>query len=171
MTKLASTLPEGGHGLETIQHKLVAKPKEQHVVIGIVDCQKVTTDHEKGSVEPTARMRRLELATTTDLDMAHQLLIRSLDSRLGATVLPLAIEDDIAAAFGTPSTDVNPDDDAQQADADEVEIRTLDAELRDAIEELRKLGLFKFGRARRVLSLARRTYEINDEAEMTARAG
>lgn len=154
MTKLASALPQGGNGLDTIAHKLVSKPHDKHVVIGVVDCSKVTTDHDNGSVEPTARMRRVELVHTDDINFAERLIRRGLDHRLGATVLPMAIEDDISEAFHNqiPASalpaEKNPDKDAKDQ-----AITELHVELHAASEALKEAGRYKYGRARRVLSI------------------
>lgn len=169
MTKLASALPQGGNGLDTIAHKLVSKPHDKHVVVGVVDCSKVTTDHDNGSVEPTARVRRIELVDTDDLAIAEQLIRRGLDRRLGASVLPMSIEDDISEAFGTtPAEDFQPDDEGAKADLeDDDDLQPLRDEINAAIELLRENGRFKYGRARRVLQLAREAF---DQAEQERRA-
>jgi DNA segregation ATPase FtsK/SpoIIIE-like protein len=149
MTKLASKLPEGGHGLSTISHRLVSQPHEKHVVIGVVDCSQVTTDHDNGSVEPTARVRRLEVvADAGDLETAETLLRRALDVRLGSTVLPLAIEDDISAAFVDAIGRLDPDEGLVDDDG---EVVPIDREIREALEAVKRL---RFGRAARILSIA-----------------
>jgi hypothetical protein len=156
MTKLASKLPEGGHGLSRISHLLVANPNDRHVVIGVVDCVSTTTNHDEGSIEPTARVKRLEVIDhDDDLVTAEVLLRRALDSRLGSTVLPLSIEDDISYAFSERIA-AAAEDVTDAAVDDKGEVIPFDREIRDAIDTLRRLG---FGRARRVLDLALRSLD------------
>lgn len=150
MTKLASKLPEGGHGLSTVSHILVRNPHQKHVVIGVVDCSSVTTDNDSGAVEPTARIRRLEvIADAGDLTTAESLLRRALDVRLGSTVLPLAIEDDLTDAFVEAIGRLDPDEGF--VDSETGEVVPIDREIREALEAVKRLG---FGRAARVLSIA-----------------
>ena len=100
MTKLASALPKGdGNGLDSIARQLVEQPHDMHVVIALVDCKKTTTDNDSGEVDPTARIRRVEVIDAADLGTAEKLMRRALEKRTGTTVLPLDIEDEIAEAF------------------------------------------------------------------------
>ena len=100
MTKLAATLPKGdGNGLDAIARKLIENPREVHVVIAIVDCKKVTTDNDTGDVEATARIRRIEAIDLDDRDRAAMMLRRALERRIGMTVLPFDLEEDLRAAF------------------------------------------------------------------------
>lgn len=105
MTKLASVLPKGdGNGLDAIARPLVERPHDMHVVIGLVDCKKTTTDNDSGEVEPTARIRRVEVIAADDLGTAEKLMRRALEKRTGTTVLPLDLEDEIADAFANVDT-------------------------------------------------------------------
>lgn len=150
MTKLASKLPEGGHGLSTVSHILVRNPHQKHVVIGVVDCSSVTTDNDSGAVEPTARIRRLEvIADAGDLNTAESLLRRALDVRLGSIVLPLAIEDDLTHAFVEAIGRLGPAEGF--VDAETGEVVPIDREIREALGAVKRLG---FGRAARILSIA-----------------
>ncbi len=97
----SSTLPKGdANGLGPAVRGLIDEPHRYHVVIGIIDCAKITTKPDTGEVLPTARVRRIEVVLTGDLHVAEQLMRRALESRSGRTVLPLDLEDDMRLAFG-----------------------------------------------------------------------
>lgn len=171
MTKLASALPDG-HGLDAVRHVLLGDPHAKHVAIAVLDCSKVTIDHDKGSREATAGIRSIEVVTIPeDLDLVHKLTTRAKDKRLGATVLPLGIEDDLAEAFKVRSEDVDTDiTETGALDEDQVKAlarsldRPLRSELHAAIGALRASKEWvELGRARRVLSLAVRLFEDNDK--------
>ena len=101
MTKLASGLPKGdGNGLDALARNLIDSPHEIHVVVALVDCKKITTDNDDGTVEPTARIRRIEVISEGDKDLAAKMLRRALEKRTGKTVLPFDLEEDLRAAFG-----------------------------------------------------------------------
>lgn len=101
MTRLASGLPKGdGNGLDALARNLIDAPHEVHVVVALVDCKKITTDNDDGTVEPTARIRRIEAITEADKDLAAKMLRRALEKRTGKTVLPFDLEEDLRAAFG-----------------------------------------------------------------------
>lgn len=101
MTKLASGLPKGdGNGLDALARKLIDDPHDVHVVVALVDCKKLTTDTDDGTVEPTARIRRIEAISDSDKDLAAKMLRRALEKRTGKTVLPFDLEEDLRAAFG-----------------------------------------------------------------------
>ena len=101
MTKLASGLPKGdGNGLDALARDLIDSPHEIHVVVALVDCKKITTDNDDGTVEPTARIRRIEVISEGDKDLAAKMLRRALEKRTGKTVLPFDLEEDLRAAFG-----------------------------------------------------------------------
>lgn len=105
MTKLASQLPRGdGNGLDAIARQLVEDPHALRAVVALIDCRKITTDNDTGEVEPTARIRRVEVIVGEDLALAEKVMRRALEKRLGETVLPIELEDEIADAF----RDVNP---------------------------------------------------------------
>jgi hypothetical protein len=102
MTRLASGLPKGdGNGLDSLARKLIDEPHNVHVVVALVDCKKTTTDNDDGTVEPTARIRRIEAITEADKDLAAKMLRRALEKRTGKTVLPFDLEEDLRAAFGS----------------------------------------------------------------------
>jgi hypothetical protein len=97
---IGGKLPEGsGNGLMVIHSDLIRHPEKYHVVIGIVDCSKITKKPDTGEIIPTARFRRCEVVTADDLGIAERLMSRSLDARLGHEQLPFDLEQDIHAAF------------------------------------------------------------------------
>lgn len=101
MTKLASSLPEGdGNGLVAIARPLVEQPHDIHVAVVLLDCKKISTDVDTGAVEPTARIRRVEVVLAEDHPLAQKMLRRALEKRTGKTVLPFDLEEDLRAAFG-----------------------------------------------------------------------
>lgn len=171
MTKLASALPDG-HGLESVRHKLLEEPRLKHIAVVVVDCSKVTIDYEKGGREATAAIRTIEVVHPDDLTLTEQILTRGRDKRLGATVLPLDVEDDISAAFAGRSEDITTDlaNDTAHLDEDQVKAlatsldQPLRVELGQAISALRaSKDWVALGRARRVLQLAVRRLEENDK--------
>lgn len=101
MTKLASGLPKGdGNGLDALARELVDAPHNVQVVVALIDCKKITTDNDDGTIEPTARIRRIEAITESDKELAAKMLRRALEKRTGKTVLPFDLEEDMRAAFG-----------------------------------------------------------------------
>lgn len=106
MAKLASRLPQGdGNGLESITRQLIDEPHQVHVVVALIDCKKITTDSDDGTVEPTARIRRIEVIDKADKDLANKMLRRALERRTGKAVLPFDLEEDLRAAFGNIDPD------------------------------------------------------------------
>lgn len=98
--KLQSQLPKGEpNGLGEIEAALVRNPKGMHVVIAVVDAKQIIADADTGMVEPTVRIRRVEVIGKEDAREAERLLRRALERRQGDTVLPLEIEDEIAEIF------------------------------------------------------------------------
>ncbi|MGH3190004.1 MAG: hypothetical protein ACRDOL_22615 [Streptosporangiaceae bacterium] len=97
---VAGKLPDGdGNGLMAIRSALIRRPHKCHVVIGIVDCSKITTDPDSGVIKPTARFRRLEVITDDDLLTAELLMQRALDARSGGEQMSFDLEADLRAAF------------------------------------------------------------------------
>lgn len=106
MTKLASSLPGGdGNGLVAIARQLIDNPHEVHVIVGLVDCKRITTDNDSGEIVPTARIRRIEVIGDQDKDLAAKMMRRALEERTGKTVLPFDLEEDLRAAFGRVDPD------------------------------------------------------------------
>lgn len=101
--KLGSRLPEGSaNGLSAIADGMVEEPDRVWVIVALIDTAKLTHNVDSGDIVPTARIRRIE--AITDLPDGHklrQLLRRAWERRTGKDVLPLDLEDDLAAAFGT----------------------------------------------------------------------
>ena len=99
MTKLATTTCTAC-GLSMSSRDRAARPSASPFgsFDALVDCQKVTTDMDSGDVEPTARIRRIEVIRE-DKDRAAMMLRRSLEVRTGKTVLPFDLEEDMRAAF------------------------------------------------------------------------
>jgi hypothetical protein len=171
MTKLASTLPDG-HGLEAVRRQLLEEPRHQHVAIALLNCSKEVVDHEKGSREPVASIRTIEVVHPDDRALTHKILTRGRDKRLGSTVLPLDLEDDVAEAFQGRSEDVATDLTGDTAHLDPQQAkalaRSLDnplrTELGHAIAALRdSKDWVTLGRARRVLQVVVRRLEDNDK--------
>jgi hypothetical protein len=101
MTKLGGTLPKGdGNGLGPVQQQLISTPHTVHVVVALIDCKSTKVDHDTGDLEPTARVRRIEVILPGDMSLARQLLDRSYEHRCGQQVLPYELEADLRAAFG-----------------------------------------------------------------------
>jgi hypothetical protein len=101
MTKLGASLPKGeGNGLNSIARQLVDEPQTIHVVVALVDCKKTTVDNDTGEIVPTARIRRIEVISQGDKELAAHMLRRALEKRTGKTVLPFDLEEDVRTAFG-----------------------------------------------------------------------
>lgn len=99
MTKLASKLPKGeADGLAALSRELIDNPQAVHVVVALVDCQKVTTDMDSGDVEPTARIRRIEWIQD-DREVVGKILRRAMERRTGKAVLPFDLEEDMRAVL------------------------------------------------------------------------
>jgi hypothetical protein len=97
---VSGALPKGdANGLGPAVRGLIDEPHRYHVVIGIIDCAKITTNNDTGEIIPTARIRRIEVVLPGDLTVAEQLMRRALEKRAGRSVLPLDLEDDLRVAF------------------------------------------------------------------------
>jgi hypothetical protein len=122
--KLMGALPGGdNNGAAAIGGELVRDPHRMHPMLVIVDCRRVSTDADTGEQTATVRVRRIEALLPDDLPAAQRLLRRALEHRLGKTVLPLDLEDEITAAFEQLTLDLDgdadesgdtPDDDADE---------------------------------------------------------
>lgn len=100
--KIASKLPEGDrNGLTVVARAMVDDPHATHVVLAVLDCSRLTTDTDTGDVIPTARIRRVEVLLADDKQPAEQLMRRAMDARMGGTVLPLELEDELTSLFGS----------------------------------------------------------------------
>lgn len=99
--KITGKLPEGdANGLAALRTGLIAHPRQLHVVIAILDCKAVTTEHDTGEQIPTARIRRIEAVMPEDHPSARRIMTRALEHRTGRVMLPLDVEDEIRLAFG-----------------------------------------------------------------------
>jgi hypothetical protein len=81
---LSGKLPRSdANGIAAIAPALVDKPTGHHVIIALVDCEKVTTIADTGETLPTARIRAIEafVGETTDGQEAARLLRRAMDRR------------------------------------------------------------------------------------------
>lgn len=96
--KLTSSLPKE-HGLAPISRALIDDPRKSHAVIALVDCKKITTDNDSGEIEPTARIRVIEVVTGSDLHRVERMLRRALEKRTGQAVLPVDLEDELETVF------------------------------------------------------------------------
>jgi hypothetical protein len=97
---ISGALPKGdANGLGPAVRGLIDEPHRYHVILGIIDCSKITTNNDTGEIVPTARIRRVEVVLSGDLTVAEQLMRRALESRAGRTMLPLDLEDDMRLAF------------------------------------------------------------------------
>lgn len=100
MAKIAGTLPKGdGNGLGPIMPQLLGVPHKVHAALVLIDCRSTNVNHDTGDLEPTVRIRRLEVILPGDLDTARLLLDRSYEHRSGQTVLPFDLEQDVKKAF------------------------------------------------------------------------
>lgn len=103
---LAGALPKGdATGLDPIISSLIDDPRGMHVVIALVDCKKITTNADTGEVVPTLRIRRIEAVLNDDKPLAERLMRRALEQRSGRTMLPMTLEDELAAAFDDSDAD------------------------------------------------------------------
>jgi hypothetical protein len=91
--KLSSASPDPEqdlNGLIAIRNALLAKPRDQHLVIGIVDCAKKSTEYKAdGDAEvPTARFIQIEPLEGPTAEVGRQLLDRAHRNRTGRDPLP-----------------------------------------------------------------------------------
>jgi hypothetical protein len=109
---VSGRLPDGdGNGLSAIVSELVRDPKKLHVCICILDGKKVTIDADSGETVPTARIRRIEvILDEEDMQLAENLMRRSLDRRTGREALPYDLEQEIRGAFPAGADDLGDED-------------------------------------------------------------
>lgn len=95
--KVASGLPDelDDNGLYVLTKHLIRKPSDQHVIIAVVDCKRVTTDYGKHTIVPTMQILAAEAVLDSDKETAERLMRRAREKRQGQTTLPLQYEDDI----------------------------------------------------------------------------
>jgi hypothetical protein len=88
--KLSQCLPDGdANGLGGVARDLIEDPTAQHVVVGIVDCLRYTTDVDSGVKIPTVRFLRVEAVTDPDTSAVMQSLLKRLhEERCGTPPIP-----------------------------------------------------------------------------------
>lgn len=86
--KLASKLPDD-HGLAVIQPALIAEPDRAHLVVGWVDCSRLTTEIDTGEVTPTMRFLQVE---AVDDEAVEAAMARARARRTGQQTLPVDTE-------------------------------------------------------------------------------
>lgn len=100
MTKLSSTLPGGdNNGLGALARALTMDPHKTAIIVAVVDCKSITIDTDTGDKVATVRIRRVEPIDPQDTDQAQRLLVRGLERRTGAVMLPIDLEDELSALF------------------------------------------------------------------------
>lgn len=101
MTRIAGALPKGDrNGLVAVSGRMIEEPHGKHVAIVVFDCKSVAWNADTGDKIPTARILRIEVVRDRlDLEKLETLLRRALETRTGATVLPLDLEDEISELF------------------------------------------------------------------------
>jgi len=82
------------NGLASIAAALIANPSDVHIIVALVDCQKITTKTETGEVIPEARIRAIEAfpGATADGEELRRLWRRARERRTGEVELELPIE-------------------------------------------------------------------------------
>lgn len=99
MAKLSSQLPKGeANGLAALDRDLIDNPAKVQVIVAPVDCRKLVTDMDSGDIEPTARIRRVEVIRE-DAGVVAAMLRRAMETRTGKTVLPFDLENDLRGVF------------------------------------------------------------------------
>lgn len=100
MTKLSSTLPGGdNNGLGSLARALTTDPHKTALIVAVVDCKSITIDTDTGDKVATVRIRRVEPIDPQDTEQAQRLLVRGLERRTGAVMLPMDLEDELTALF------------------------------------------------------------------------
>ena len=101
VVNLSGHLPDGeSNGLGAIVHDLVVLPGRTHVLLCIVDTQKITENVDDGTRTPTVRIRRCEPITDpSDAETMRRVLVRGYERRTGKAVLPFDLETDLRDIF------------------------------------------------------------------------
>ncbi|WP_269939051.1 hypothetical protein [Arthrobacter sp. HY1533] len=100
MTKLSGTLPGGdNNGLGSLARALTADPHKTALIVAVVDCKSITIDTDTGDKVATVRIRRVEPIDPQDTEQAQRLLVRGLERRTGAVMLPIDLEDELSKLF------------------------------------------------------------------------
>jgi hypothetical protein len=107
LVNLSGHLPDGeSNGLAAIVRELVENPAKAHVLLCIVDAQKITENVDDGTRTPTVRVRRCEPISDPDDAMTmRRVLVRGYERRTGKAVLPFDLETDLRDIFDEGTTD------------------------------------------------------------------
>lgn len=99
--KLSSGLPKGpANGLAPFAEQLLDDPTQKIAVVALLDVKSITTDLDTGDAVPTVRVRHIEVVKGDDqTTLLQRIMSRALAKRTGKEVLPLDLEDEVAAAF------------------------------------------------------------------------
>ena len=123
MTTLRSKLPSGDRdGLSEYGPVFVNEPERQHVLLLVVDVAKVVRNVDTDESEPVLRIRRAEVVSTKHEDAARDLLVKSVQARLGEESLPISLVNDIDGVFdifGAMERDVESDSESSDIDPDD----------------------------------------------------
>lgn len=104
-TRLSGRLPDDddNNGLRVIRRALLEDPQQQHVVIAMVDCSKITEDTDSGVRSPTIRIQRIEPVTDANRQLVLQGWMREeYELRTGRAELPEPPD-----GWGTPRQDLD----------------------------------------------------------------
>jgi hypothetical protein len=109
---LGGNLPRGdANGLSAMAADLIREPERKRVIIALVDNPTTKINNVTGDRTATVRVCRIEAVRPADLGAAEQLMRRALEQRMGQTVLPLDLEDELSEAFAEIDLDADPDAD------------------------------------------------------------
>jgi len=99
--KLAGTLPpeHDRNGLDSIAAEMVKNPGVLVPVIMLVDVKAITERTDTGDHIGTLRVRHIEPIGPKDRDAGHRLFRRARERRTGKNMLPIALEEEVDAAF------------------------------------------------------------------------
>lgn len=100
--KLSPKLPEGeANGLDRIEGRMIREPEDAVIVVAVVDVVKLTSNLDTGDVEPTVRIRKLEVMQNESETDARELLDRAYARRTGREMLPLDVDTDTGEVLET----------------------------------------------------------------------
>jgi hypothetical protein len=94
--RLSGALPRDDrtNGISSIAAALISNPSDVHIIVALVDCQKIVTKTETGEVFPECRIRAIEAfpGATADGEELRRLWRRARERRTGEVELELPIE-------------------------------------------------------------------------------
>lgn len=106
MATLSGKLPKGDrNGIADLEAQFVQDPTRPHVLLVVVDTQKVVRNVDTGDTEPSLRILRIEQVLPHDASTAERLVRRALEHRNGADALPIELDDEITQIFREASID------------------------------------------------------------------